>query len=77
MFSMSHGKQTLAQGDVSESVFAVMEMAVSTPGQPVPIPSDLAARIQREMTAEASAKVLQIRRRERTTSPDMLALYLG
>jgi hypothetical protein len=65
--------QTNASGDIVNELQRVMREAVSSPGQPVSIPSQLAG----QLISHSSVGVLEIRKRERALPADLLALHLG
>jgi hypothetical protein len=64
-------------GSLTTDLRDVVRRASSQVGQAVPIPVAVANRISDEVTAQAVADVLEIRRRERSVPPEVLALHIG
>lgn len=46
-------------------------------GEIVPIPDDVAGQINDQMTLDTAARVLEVRRRERSVPADVLAIRLA
>lgn len=66
--------QTMLLG---EGVKFLMAQAAMRPGEAIPIPPELAAGLEQRLVAQASSRVLDIRKRERNSCPDLLARHLG
>jgi hypothetical protein len=56
---------------------SVVQRASAQVGQVVEIPEAVADRVGNELTAQAVADVIEVRRRERSVPADVLALHLG
>lgn len=62
---------------LTTDIRSVVQRASAQVGQVVEIPEAVADRVGNELTAQAVAHVIEVRRRERSVPADVLALHLG
>lgn len=63
--------------DLTASVRDVVREASGRVGNVVTMPSDVAGQLSDQMIAQSAARVLEVRRRERSVPADVLAIRLG
>lgn len=63
--------------DLTSSVRDVVRHASGKVGEVVPIPDEVAGQLNDQITAQTAARVLEVRRRERSIPADVLAIRLG